>query len=100
MVILFQIESVLDERNTGDWSKLIRIKSFSGSNSIFGSFEFECFEDVLDVSHAQKEKRVCRRKDSIVENRPTTVTETSANESASSKVEIVFNTIKQVKKNF
>lgn len=75
------------------------MKSFSGSASIFGSFEFESFEDVHDASQPQKERRVRRRKpDPITEKRPITITETEADaiEMASSKVEIVFNTIKEV----
>lgn len=75
------------------------MKSFSGSTSIFGSFEFESIVDVHDASQAQKERRVRRRKpDPIAEKRPTTVTETESGavEIASSKVEIVFNTIKEV----
>ncbi|XP_055317108.1 EP300-interacting inhibitor of differentiation 3-like [Sitodiplosis mosellana] len=95
------IESVLDEHNICDWSKLDGItagfaKSFAATSSTFGIFDFD---DVAGASQAaQKERRVRRKAaNPTAEKRPTTVTEAGVNtETGSSKVEIVFNTIKEI----
>lgn len=96
----FQIDSVLDEQNVCDWSKLDAIvagfaKSFSATSSAFGTFDFDA---AASSSAVQKERRVRRKADPVAEKRPTAVTEAEAgaSESGRSKVEIVHNTIKEV----
>ncbi|XP_055307744.1 EP300-interacting inhibitor of differentiation 3-like isoform X2 [Sitodiplosis mosellana] len=101
VVLDAQIESVLDEHNICDWSKLDGItagfaKSFSATSSTFGIFDFD---DVAGASQAAQKERFVRRKaaNPTAEKRPTTVTEAGVNtETGSSKVEIVFNTIKEI----
>lgn len=93
----------MDEHNICDWSNLDGIiaaiaKSFAGTSTIFGTFDFE---EVAGSSQAtQKERRVRRKADAAAMKRPISVTESEAgaSETGSSKVEVVFNTIKEVSK--
>lgn len=93
----------MDEHNICDWSKLDGIiaaiaKSFAGTSSVFGTFDFD---EVAGSSQAtQKERRVRRKADTTAMKRPISVTESEAAASGngSSKVEVIFNTIKEVNK--
>lgn len=90
----------MDENNVCDWSKLddivAGIAKFSCyTSSQFGTFDFDEVADSTAQS-TQKERRVRRKADSGIEKRPITVTQAADPESGRSKVEIVFNTIKEV----
>lgn len=70
-------------------------KSGSYTPSMYGTFDFDELADSTQTT--QKQRRERRKLDPTTEKRPTTVTTTSKSENQCSKVEIVFNTIKEVR---
>lgn len=99
MYRLKKAESVMEEHNIYDWSKLDGIvagitKTCCYTPSMFGTFSFDGCADSTQAT--QKQRRIRRKIDPASEKRPITVTETNKSESGCSKVEIVFNTIKEV----